>query len=84
MNTIQKQVMDLLEAMDESQQSAVLEYAHYVIDGSTQITLAAYLEQALRFRRELEGRPQVSSAAVLDQLRDERDGELLDALKRRY
>lgn len=87
MNDIQRQVVELLGKMDEAQQSDVLQYANRVLEDGQATNLTDFLKTAARLRAELRAkygdRLMTSSADILEQVREERDEEIENALKSR-
>jgi ABC-type transporter Mla subunit MlaD len=86
MNDIQQQMIQLLEKMDEVQQSELLRYAHEILE-DRKITLQDLLEFSKQsqddLRKQHGDRLMTSSAELINQLREERDEEIIDALKGR-
>lgn len=86
MNDIQRELLDILERLDEAQQSRLLDYAHEILE-DRKITLEGFLEFSKQSQQDLQkqygDRLMTSSVELINKLREERDQETSDALKGR-
>jgi hypothetical protein len=86
MNDIQRELVSILERLDEAQQSRLLHYAHEILE-DRKITLQGFLEFSKQsqdnLRKQRSDVLMTSSAELINQLHEERDEEIIDALKGR-